>query len=87
MPYSYIWIVAKDQNGVEVAGASIMEGDECLGRTGGDRPLPLDPRVYRVHVLSQNLTSDERKLVLEPNSEDMATTEVFVLKPSAAPVA
>ena len=79
MPYSYIRIVAKDQNGVEVVGASIMEGDECLGRTGGDKPLPLDPRVYRIHVESQNLRSGERRLVLEPNSLDEAPTEVFLL--------
>ncbi len=87
MPYSYIRIVAKDQSGVEVAGASIMEGKDCLGRTGGDKPLPLDPRVYWIHVESQNLKSDERRLALEPNTPDKAPTEVFVLNPPATAIA
>ncbi len=80
MPYSYVWIVAKDQNEVEVKDASVMEGDECLGRTGGGKPLPLDPRVYFLHVVWRNLVSDERQIVLEPNTLEQAPTEVFLLK-------
>ncbi len=78
--YSYIRIIAQDKNGFEISDASIMEGDQCLGTTGGNRPLPLDPRVYRIYVEYGDLKSDTRKLNLEANSENDAPREVFVLK-------
>lgn len=84
MAYSYIWIVARDQSGTDVPGASIMEGGETLGRTGGSRPLPLDARVYFIHVEAAGLTSDVRRLALQPNAEQDAPTEVFVLQPTTA---
>lgn len=86
MPYSYVWIIAKDTNGLDIAGASVMESNTCLGTTGEDRPLPLDPRVYHIHVEYKDLRSDARKLVLEANSEGDAPREVFVLKEPASHV-
>lgn len=87
MPYSYVWIIAQDMNGLEIAKASVMESNNCLGTTGGDRPLPLDPRVYYIHVEYEGRRSDAKKLVLEANSEVDAQREVFILKEPASEIA
>lgn len=80
MAYSYIWIIAEDKSGLEIPGASIMEGESCLGVTGDNRPLPLDPRVYNIHVEYEGLRSDAKRLRLEANSEEDAQREIFVLE-------
>jgi hypothetical protein len=81
MPYSYIWIVAKDRGGAAIPGASVMEGEEILGWTGGPMPLPLDPRVYWIHLESAGLESDQRVLDLVANTPAEAPTVEFVLAP------
>ena len=44
-------------------------------------PLPLDPRVYWIHLEAAGLTSDIKRLELVANSPGEAPTMEFVLAP------